>query len=156
MPSLVGSEMCIRDRCTEMSFIPTLLATLVSYLVEISLTFLATQVFCAPRVLAHDVVRVFHRGEPPRAVEAGADLVAALQIAALTQLTLHAVGVTDQSVTVRALEGVTKGRRCCCIMVVSRNETSNMNPPLSGSTQKILVVSDRPPLFTCIGFVATL
>ena len=54
--------------------------------------------------------QVFHRGEPPRAVVAGTDLVAALGIGALAPLTLLAVGVVDQSVTVRAREGITENR----------------------------------------------
>lgn len=75
-----------------------------------SLTLLAALAFGALRVLADCGVGVFDRRVRLGTVEARADLLAALGIAALAPLALHVVCLVDQGVPVRALEGVTVHR----------------------------------------------
>ncbi|MEP3106076.1 MAG: hypothetical protein ABJO54_03355, partial [Hyphomicrobiales bacterium] len=58
-------------------------------------------------VLADSGIGVFYGGEPLGAVEAGADLVAALRITALAFITRHFRRVEDGNEAVRALEALT-------------------------------------------------
>ena len=74
------------------------------------LTHLAATFFGAPGGVAHSGVRVFHRQVFSRAIEAGAEHIAALGLRANAPPTRPVGGVVDQNVTIRALEGVAVGR----------------------------------------------
>ena len=67
------------------------------------LTLLAALALVAPVPPADFGVSVFHEGEGLTALEAGADLVAANLVGALTILALDSLGAVLENVTVRAL-----------------------------------------------------
>ena len=77
---------------------------------SVPLTHLAATFFGASGGPAHSGVRVFHRQVFRRALEAGADHIAALGLRAQAPPTRPFGGVVDQNVTIRALEGVAVGR----------------------------------------------
>ena len=72
----------------------------------IRLTLFAALVFGAFVVLAHSGVGVVNKFIVLRAVETGADQVAALGCFALAPLTLDVFGVVDENVVVGAFKGV--------------------------------------------------
>lgn len=74
--------------------------------VKVCLTRLAAQPRGAPRFLAQGSVRIPHWRTPLRAIEAGANLIAALGLRALVILTHDPFCVAGWSMPVRALEGV--------------------------------------------------
>ena len=77
---------------------------------RVTLTHLAATVCGASGGPAHGGVSIFHGRVFRRAIEAGADQLAALGLRAHAPPTLLIGGGLDQSVTIRALEGVAVDR----------------------------------------------
>ena len=78
--------------------------------IEILLTKLTATLLCASWGAAHGGVRVLHQRVCGGAVEARADHVAALGLGAHAPPALLLDSVGDQSVTIRALDGVAVDR----------------------------------------------